>query len=209
MQTETPFLVNVSNTSFSDYISSLAKTGKKNHRYVEKHNTDLTYDRISFNEDIVRFFMGLWQQQLIRGQKRKWGFGPEYVSYLNQKGCLDLFAAYKDDSTVLSIHFVERYANYVYCHPPLYDKETTNKRYMAKYMWFNLIKYYIDTPIDFIDFGAGNRGTWKDLVMNREKYYEKMKYKWLYVPQHVKDNPENELDYIVEKNEQGRKLVLR
>lgn len=45
--------------------------------------------------------------------------------------------------------------------------------------------------------------------MNREKYYEKMKYKWLYVPQHVKDNPENELDYIVEKNEQGRKLVLR
>ena len=153
--------------------------------------------------------MNLWEQQLIRGERRKWGFPAEYVTYLNNKGVLDLFAAYTEDNTVLSIHFVERYNDYVYCHPPLYDKDSTNKRYMAKYMWFNLIKYYVDTPINFIDFGAGNRGTWKDLVMNREQYYEKMKYKWLYVPQHVKDNPENELDYIVEKNEQGRKLVLR
>ena len=54
-------------------------------------------------------------------------------------------------------------------------------------MWFNLIKYYITHPeVQWVDFGAGNRGTWKDLVKNREKYMEKMAYKWLYVPRKTK-----------------------
>lgn len=208
-QYETPFLVNVTG-EFSDYISSLAKTGKKNYRYVEKNNSDLTYGIIPYDSGLVSFFMNLWEDQLIRGQKRKWGFGEDHVRRLNEAGYLDLFACYTEDRTVLSIHFVERYQNYVYCHPPLYDKETSNERYIAKYMWFELIRYYMDDKkVEWIDFGAGDRGTWKDLILNREKYMEKMAYKWLYVPKIIKENPESQKDYIVEKSINGRKLILR
>ena len=85
---ETPFLVNVSVTSFKEYISSLATTGKKNYRYVEKNNEDLTYSIINYDENLVSFFMKLWEEQLIRGEKKKWGFPPSYVTYLNNLGCL-------------------------------------------------------------------------------------------------------------------------
>ena len=121
-----------------------------------------------------------------------------------------MFVAYDKEFNVIALHFVEKHDDYIYCHPPLYDKNTSNKRYIAKYMWFNLIKYYIEQPkINWIDFGAGNRGTWKELVINREEYMEKMAYKWLYVPKYVKQNPTEELDYIVIKNPPQRKLILK
>ena len=206
---ETPFLIDVSISSFESYINSLAKTGRKNHKYTEKNNKDLTYSIIEYDRDIVNFFMKLWEEQLIRGEKKKWGFPPDYITHLNEKGIINLFAAYNSDSTILALHFIEKYNEYVYCHPPLYDKNTSNKRYIAKYMWFNLIKYYIEHPeIHWVDFGAGNRGTWKDLVINRKDYTEKMAYKWLYVPEHIKENPEKELDYVVEINQEGKKLKL-
>tara|TARA_R110001592_G_scaffold6540_1_gene35132 strand:+ start:1905 stop:2540 length:636 start_codon:yes stop_codon:yes gene_type:complete len=207
---ETPFLVNVSVTSFKEYISSLATTGKKNYRYVEKNNEDLTYSIINYDENLVSFFMKLWEEQLIRGEKKKWGFPPSYVTYLNNLGLIELFVTYDKELNVIALHFVEKHDDYIYCHPPLYDKNTSNKRYIAKYMWFNLIKYYIEQPkINWIDFGAGNRGTWKELLINREEYMEKMAYKWLYVPKYVKQNPTEELDYIVIKNPPQRKLILK
>lgn len=170
----------------------------------------MNYDLIQYDAEIVHFFMVLWQQQLIRGEKRQWGFPPQHVHQLNQLGVIDLFAAYTDDNTILSIHFVERFGEYVYCHPPLYNKETTNHRYMAKYMWFNLIKHYINQPeVKWVDFGAGYRGTWVDLIKNREQYKDKMAYKWLYVPQKVKDNPDLELPYVVAKEGYKRKLVIQ
>mgnify|MGYP001168931115 CR=1 FL=1 len=208
---ETPFLINVNISTFEDYIKSLATTGKKNYKYSKKQNEDLKYNLIPYNQELVNFFMSLWENQLIRGEKRKWGFPSNYIHYLANIGVIKLFAAYtEEDNTVLSIHFVEKYNDYVYCHPPLYDKETTNNRYMAKYMWFNLINYYIDNKeINWIDFGAGNRGTWKDLVKNRQQYMDKMAYKWLYVPKNVKENPDRELPYIVNKSNNQRKLMLK
>lgn len=208
---ETPFLINTNVNSYEEYIKSLAKTGKKNYNYSLKHNQDLKYELIPYTPDLVNFFMGLWEQQLIRGEKRKWGFSPNHIHYLANQGIIDLFASYiKKDNTVLSIHFVEKFNDYVYCHPPLYDKSTTNDRYIAKFMWFSLIEHYInDDVINWVDFGAGNRGTWKDLVKNRKQYMDKMAYKWLYVPKKVKENPDKELPYIVNKNNNQRKLILQ
>jgi hypothetical protein len=209
MMYETPFLIKVDIPSFEYYIKSLATTGKKNYKYTLKHNNDLKYDLIEYDIDLVEFFMGLWQNQLIRGEKRQWGFPPQHIHNLHQKNIIDLFATYSIDNTVLSIHFVERYDDYVYCHPPLYDKATTNNRYMAKHMWFNLIKHYINNKeVNWVDFGAGNRGTWKELVKNRKQYMDKMAYKWLYIPKKIKENPDKESPYIVYKGNNQRKLIL-
>ena len=56
---ETPFLINTNVSSFEEYISSLATTGKKNYKYTVKHNNDLTYDLIQYDAEIVYFFMVL------------------------------------------------------------------------------------------------------------------------------------------------------
>jgi len=208
---ETPFLINVNVPTFEDYIKTLATTGKKNYKYSVKHNQDLNYQQISYDPNLVVFFMNLWENQLIRGECRRWGFSAKHIHYLASIGVLDLFASFtKSDNTVLSIHFVERFDKYVYCHPPLYDKDSSNKRYLAKYMWFNLIKNYINnSQVDWVDFGAGNRGTWVDLIKNREQYKDKMAYKWLYVPKNVKENPDQELPYIVDKSNNQRRLILK
>ena len=166
---ETPFLVNTNVNSYEEYIKSLAKTGKKNHQYCVKNNQDLIYNKINYDPNLVSFFMNLWEDQLIRGEKRKWGFPSDYIHYLNNLGVIELFAAYlKTDNTVFSIHFVERYNDYVYCHPPLYDKNTSNKRYIAKYMWFNIIKHYISNDVHWVDFGAGNRELKRMTLYNDE-----------------------------------------
>lgn len=207
---ETPFLINVQYDSFDLYLSDLAKTGKKNYKFVEKHNEDLTYTKIPYDESLVKFFMDLWETQLIRGQRRKWGFPVQHVTDLYEKGILDLFVAYSSDLTILSMHFTERYNEYVYCHPPMYDKTISSDRYIAKYMWFNLIKYYINIPnVHWIDLGAGQRGTWKDLIKNRELYEDKLAYKWLYVPKHIKDDPDKELNYIVQFDIENKKLIIK
>jgi len=36
-----------------------------------------------------------------------------------------------------------------------------------------------------------------------------MAYKWLYVPKKVKENPDGELPYIVDKSNSQRKLILK
>lgn len=208
LKTETPFLINTNISSFEEYIDSLSKTSKKNFKYVQKHNNDLSYSIIPYDKSIVMFFMNLWEMQLIRGKMRKWGFGIDYIDQLNIRNILNLFAAYTDDGTVISLHFTERYDDYVYCHPPMYNKDTFNDRYIAKYMWFNLINFYINSNVCWVDLGAGDRGTWKDLVINRELYMEKMAYKWTYVPEKIKNNPEMESNYIVKVDNFNRKLVI-
>jgi hypothetical protein len=194
----TPLLVETNHDSFDDYIGSLSKTGKKNYKYAEKHNEDLEYSRVEYNAELINYFMGLWQHQDIRGGKPQWGFGSNFVEFLHKTGSLMVFAAVKNEEP-LSIHFVEKFGEYVFCHPPLFDKEKYNERYIAKYMWFNLIKYCIKTDTSWIDLGGGPygfRGTWKNFCVNREKW-PKVAYKWLYVPKHVKDNPELQKEYLV------------
>jgi len=196
----TPLLIETNDNTFDDYVDSLSKTGKKNYKYAEKHNQDLAYVRVAYNKELVEYFMYLWTQQDIRGSKPQWGFGSSFIEFLHKTDSLVMFAAMKkENEEPVSLHFVEKFGDYMFCHPPLFDKEKYNKRYLAKYMWFNLIKYCIDSDVSWIDLGGGPygwRGTWRDFCMSRKKF-PKVAYKWLYVPKHVKDNPELQKDYVI------------
>ena len=200
---ETPLLISVDYDRYEDYIARLSKSAKKNHRYCKKHNEDLRYSRCAFDPNMIKYFMDVWEQQLIRGQKRQFAYPREYIDFWNDHGILECFVAYvpAENHTmhVIACHFVKRYGSYIYCEPPMFDKTLHNDRYLAKYMWFNLIEHYINDQTAFwIDMGGGDRGTWKDFVKTREEHRERTGYKWAYVPQEVKDNPDKEEDYIVE-----------
>ncbi len=191
----TPLIVELNFPDFESYIKSLSKTGRKNYKYVKKHNTDLEYSEIPYHKPLVEEFMAIWSRQTIHGNESvQWAFDIGHINNLHSRGVLRVFTARKGDE-IFAVHFVEDYVGYVECHPPMYDKKNSS-RYLAKYMWFNLIKFGIENDLGFLDLGSGDRGTWRELVQNR-KDYPRIKYKWLYVPQHIKDNPHYQKHYLV------------
>jgi hypothetical protein len=185
----TPLLIDVRTGTFDDYVSSLAKTGRKNFKAVEKANADLTYARVDFDPAQVWRFMQLWEQQEVEGRKRQWAFGMGFLELLQQRGQLLCFAARRRDppQDTLALHFIEKHGAYVFCHPPMYDKDDHSDRSIAKYMWFRLVEYALSDPdIAWLDLGGGDNGSWRDLLVNRDQHEG---YKWLYVPEAVKEAP--------------------
>ena len=190
-------LIKVKGKTFGEYISSLSKKARKNFRYVKKHNTDLVYRKVPYDRNEMAKFMDLWEQQLIRGERKKWAFGTWYLDKLKSLGRLRVFVASKNGERI-ALHFVENHEGYIECHPPMYDKKYS-RRYLAKFMWFNLIKYALeDDEMEWIDLGGGSEEHWRAMIKNRKKY-PNPKYKFMYVPRAVKDNPDKQPKLAVRK----------
>lgn len=186
--------------SFSGYIRSLSKSARKNYRYARKHNEDLEYKLIPFNKEKLEKFMELWERQLIRGKPRKWGFGVEYLEKVESLGRLRCFVAQKGAEEV-SMHFVENHDGYVECHPPMYDKTLYSNRYLAKFMWFKLIKFAIESSkMDWVDIGGCGEKPWPETIKGRHEYPHN-EYKWKYVPVEVKGNPDKQPKLTLERPE--------
>ena len=180
-------------TTFELYLKSLSKASRKNYTYAQKHNQDLTYMKIPFDRRLVEKFMRLWEQQVIRGRHRQWKFPVDHVEQLAKQNKLMVFAAL-NNKAFISVHFVELHENYIEAHPPMYDKQYGSKRYLAKWMWFNLIKYAMDNHLPNIDMGGNIDTSWREMIKRRDEF-KNPKYKWLYVPKAVKDNPDLQYDY--------------
>lgn len=183
--------------SFEDYIQSLTIKSRQQYRAMEKRNRDLVYKRVPFNKEKIEQFMEMWQRQLIRGHPRRWGFGIEYPEKVEAQGKLRCFVAVKGPQEV-SMQFVENHDGYIECHPPMWDKVEYFKSYLAKFMWFNLIKYAMGhDDMDWVDLG-GCDGTWPEVIRNRKKWPWNG-YKWIYVPRHVRENPKKQPNFTLEK----------
>ncbi len=181
---------------FSEYIKSLSESAQKNYKYVQKHNQDLTYEEVPFNKEEVARFMSLWEHQLIRGQYRQWAFPVEHVEGLSLRGDLRVYAA-RRVSQVISLHFIQRRDGYWECHPPMFEKSEENQaRYLAKYMWFSLIRYASEKGLGPLDMGGGP-DDWREHLRNRDKYPNPA-YKFIYVPEAIKRNPELAKPYYLE-----------
>ena len=187
-------LIIQTNDTFENYIKTLSKHARKDYAYIQKHNQDLVYELIPFDLELVRRFMELWQRQLIRGKTVTWAFPVEHVKDLADKGEILLFQA--KNTEVLSVHFVQLRNGYVECHPPMYDKKHA-KRYLAKYMWFNLIRYAMETKLPPLDMGGGP-SNWREHIVRRAEF-QNPQYKWLYVPEEVKNNPEKQPNYYIDE----------
>ena len=192
----TPLAVEV-NVSFEEYIKSLSRKARKNYSYVKKHNSDLVYKEIPFDRELIDNFMELWERQLIRGQRVQCAFRGGFVEDLAREGIMKIFVASKE-TEVIAVHFVEKYNDYIECHPQMYDKVKYRDRYMAKFMWFSIIEWATKTDVTWVDLGGGGRGTWKEFCISRLEH-EKPRNKWTYIPREVKNNPELQPDTYVFK----------
>lgn len=177
--------------TFDEYLSYLSKPAKKNYKFAQKHNQAAIYGRHEFLKTWLQKWMDLWGQQLIRGERRPFAFT---VDALDGKNIICFSAV--EFHGVIAVQFVEVIDGYMNCHPVMYEKEKYADRYLSKFMWFNLIKWAIENGIEIVDLGGGNDDDWREMIRTREQYPNPA-YKWLYVPQFVKLNPEKQQNYKV------------
>jgi hypothetical protein len=180
-------LIIETDTDFHEYLKSLSRHARADYAYVRKHNRDLVYECVPFERSLVQGFMQLWEQQIVRGQRIKWAFGVDYVEELAAKDELMLFRGGD-----LALHFIQKRSGFWECHPPMYDKQHC-KRYLAKYMWFNLIKYAMDHQLGPLDMGGGI-DDWREMIRRKEEF-PYSRYKFRYVPVEVQKNPDLQPNY--------------
>ena len=198
-------LIDTKISSFDSYIESLSKKARKNWKFVKKWNGDLNYFQSVFIADEVERWMKLWERQEIRGKNVTWAFGKAYLEDAYSEGRLLCFAARKGEERI-AMHFIEKRDGYWECHPPMYDKEKYSGRYLAKYMWFELIKWSIEKgDMGFLDFGGGGEPDWREMIIHRDKYPNPA-YKWMYVPYKVKSNPNEQRRYTIENGKLGERV---
>jgi len=184
----TPLLVNTERP-FSEYIKSLAKTGRKNHRASMKANEGREFRHIPFDYHLVSNFMAIWEEQEVFGKRPKWIFGPEHFKDLSDRNVLHCFAVF--DKDIIGLHLIEGYGDYAYSQPPMYSKSHPE---LSSFMWFEMIRVLCDeTPVKWFDLGGAFHGTWVDLLNDRSDPI--LRYKWRYVPQKAKEQPETELPW--------------
>lgn len=175
--------------SFEQYLASLSASAQKNYKYCEKKNRDLTYSRIEYDRNLVKKFMEIWEGQIVHGEPIRWTFDINHVEKLARKNRLMVF-----DGGGYALQFIEKKGNYWDCHAPLYDK-IDSKRYLAKWMWFNLIRFAIDNKIETLNMGGG-LNNWREYIKSRHLYQDQA-YKWQYVPEKSKLNPDDEQNYTI------------
>jgi hypothetical protein len=173
------------------YLKGLSKAARQ-----EYHNTllPLEYRQVDFDKEKVRFYMELWERQLVRGKPIQWGYPIERVEEWDDKGELMVF------ETPKSMHFIRRQINYWECEPPMYDKKDS----LGTFMWFQLILYGIEHKLGILNMGGGV-DSWREMIRERDKY-PNPKYKWRFIPKWVKDNPDKQPDYFITTNGNYREI---
>lgn len=177
--------------SFDEYLASLGKAARKNSRFAMKHN-QIVYGKCLWTRDMLQDWMDLWGRQLIRGQHRQYAFTADALEGKN----ILCFRAVGEEG-MIAVQFVEVIDGYMNCHPVMYEKEKYAKRYLSKFMWFMLIDWAIENKIEIVDLGGGNDDSWREMIKTRDRYPNPA-YKWMYVPQAVKDRPDEQQNYKVE-----------
>ncbi len=164
---KTPLLVPLPAT-FREYLETTTKRG----RYEYKHAPVIKHREVAFDKQQVAYWMQLWEKQPIKGGFPKFRrYTPQRCENLYNDGILHVFFA------DIGLQMVEKCDRYIYCHPPLYDKQNP----IAKAMWFALIRHYCGKA-DWLDLGGGQQKRWNELQRNKN-------YKWLYVPKNIKTEP--------------------
>jgi hypothetical protein len=201
--------------SFEEYVASLSKPARKNYKAAMKAHESpddvpiRNYAIWNFSKgggfptDDVRQFMSLWERQLIRGKTVQWAFPVETVKGWADAGDLMLFQAVDNNHESIGMQFIQKRDGYWECHPPMYDK--TKHPWLAKYMWFSLIRYAIEHKLAPLDMGGGS-DDWEFNLKNRIDF-PNTKYKWMYVPEKTKRDPDSEPRYYIGKP--VCKLLLR
>jgi hypothetical protein len=175
---------------FDQYLDSLSKSDRYDIKKSLSDNSYLKYEESFYSYEDCKKFMDIWSQS----NQSSWGdwYSQKELDTLHSKGVLKCFVC--ED---IAYHFVLNWGNYVYCNAPLYNKNLYLQNQIAKYMWSNLIKNYIEnSDVHYIDLmGPENFITYGQVIQNKAKISDKgdFGYKWRFIPKEIKDGTDKVL----------------
>lgn len=194
LKVTSPLIVPIQHfNTFENYFLSLSKkcrnslTLPKQKRLME----GLQYRQLGWDEDLIKSFMDLWETQSIHFGTPRWPDGWfEFMKDLHSRGNFDMFGMIKG-TEVISVHFLFKFNDYVYCNSPLYNKEEYDKISLGRLMWYNLIKFSITTKYcNFLDLEGNNNGTtYREVIENKVPPGTPgdFGYKWFFIPEKLKN----------------------
>jgi hypothetical protein len=204
----TPLLVDTS-TNFELYINRLSKTDQKKYKANQKECMSFSFSEIEYDPTLMHSFISLWVRQKVYGKSIRWYRPIEAMDLIDT---IRMFKIEKNNE-VVAIHFVELFGDFAYAQPVLYDKARTPE--VARFAWFNTIKWCTENAIKYLDLDGGSGRDWQSLVRDRhlnkenDALLQKISYKWFYVPEDVKNNPDKELPYLEFRCECGWKSLFK
>ena len=195
----TPLIVDVDKTP-QEYFKGLTRPAKKNYRTAMKR--PYVFKQIPFDYEMVNNFMKMWSTQIGGG----WQFGPQYFDLMNQREWCVFFAGL-DGRQIAAILPMEKFDDLLYAQPVMYHKGVYPG--VAKFMWYSMLTAACASPfIKNVDMGGGFNGAWDDFIRVRKKA-PNFAYKWQFVAKAVKDNPDSQKPWYVQRCRCGwKKLVL-
>jgi len=192
----TPLIVDVDKTPI-EYIKGLTKAARKNYRAAMSNHYQFT--RVQFDYPAVMEWMDLWSGQ-IGGN---WAFGPEYFTGMDERGWLEIFVGHRG-STTLACLPMEHFDGFMYAQPVMYNKKTDPN--LAKFMWFSMLEWACSNKyMKAVDLGGGFNGSWDQFIQTRGG--PTFKYKWRFVAKDVKENPDSQRPWFVQRCQCGWKFL--
>ncbi len=177
---KTPLLIPIPD-DFPTYLASVSKSARYEYRVAVKACAELQYKEIPFDREMVEEWMNLWSRQVVYGKRIIWA--PWTTPKIFEQLGVKVFFASK------AMQMLEICDDYAYAQPVMYDK--IKNPHVAKFMWFELIKWCCGR-VKYLDLDGGNNKTWRQALKNK-----KASYKWLYVPKEIKNNPDAAPEWIV------------
>ncbi len=179
--------------TFDEYFLSLSKkcrnslTLPKQKRLMD----GLKYRQLGWNENYIREFMDLWEKQSIHFGTPRWPDGWfDFMKDLHSRETFDMFGMEKDNQ-IISVHFIFKFNDYIYCNSPLYDKEEYDKISLGRLMWYNLIRFSIEENYcNYMDLEGNNNGdTYREVILNKVPPGTPgdFGYKWFFIPEKIKE----------------------
>ncbi len=187
--------------TFKDYFQSLTKSCRNSLTLPKQKRLmdGLIYRQLGWEEDLIKYFMNLWENQSIHFGTPRWPDNWfEFLKELHSRGNFEMFGMLKGNE-VISVHFLFKFNDYIYCNSPLYDKEEYDKISLGRLMWYNLIKFCIKTKFcNFLDLEGNNNGeTYREVIENKVTPGTPgdFGYKWFFIPEKIKELDEEYTDY--------------
>lgn len=181
-----------------EYIKSLSERGRHERRYIQKMNKNVVIKQVTeLDREKLQSFMELWERQLVRGKPIQWAYPVQTIENWFLQGELILFEANEGDKTLAMI-FLKRQDGFWEAGPPMWDKFNLTKRHLGTAMWFWLMEYGVEHQLEPINLGGGIETSWREMIKRRKEFRNPL-YKWRFIPEKVKINPEGQRDWYIEE----------
>lgn len=207
----TPFIINTTDESVDQYISTLSKYGKRYlRRAVRDYSDNYTFVKTKFSP--VKY----GESRPARTQQHINNIDQSSVEcmmkYLHHRDMYQMYSVQNQGDTCGYIFF-KKYKNFAVASCPVPTDKYADQTYFNYFIWYNMIKTCIEDPdVEWLNLGESKswisefsdkrQPTWRHMLRNRQRNLSEWdninnSSFFIFIPKEIKDNPQLVEDYIV------------